>query len=157
MRIAIRNHSKKIIAAWLGITLLAGCGNMRSCYFYCHDGTEVQRDYVFSRDECQNLAEDKVHLFLDGSSGPKQVNSALLALFAKCMHIKDWGVTAPKQETNQPVPVGQAQASASNRAGVGLAPGFTSTNVAPVNQQPMPQQQQFYPYPPAPSASPYTR
>jgi hypothetical protein len=114
------------IAAILFATLfLTGCENVRSCIFYCHDGTEVQRTYVNARNDCQQLAEDKVHLFLNkdgGTNDPKKINSSLLALFAKCMHIKDWGVTAPKQEQNRPIAANAA--AAGSRAGVGLAPGF---------------------------------
>lgn len=87
-----------IIAALLSLN---GCNVMKGqCAFWCHDSTEVQNEYVYARDECQDMAEEKVNLFTNvgHSTSAKEKSSMLLALFAKCMHSKDWGVTAPKRE-----------------------------------------------------------
>ena len=143
--------------------LLSGCGSGMDCVFWCHDGEDVQQTYVQARDECQNLAEDKVGLFLQGGptgAAPKEVNSALLALFAKCMHIQDWGVTAPKQETLSVPAPGQQQLvpqvrQNEARAGFGIGPGFG--DVAPSQPQPN-YVEPIYPYPqqayPAPATNP---
>ncbi len=118
----------RLILAISALLFISGC-EMRQCLLWCHDSTDVQRTYVSARDECQDLAEDKVHLFLPdypAVRSEKEVSAALLALFAKCMHIKDWGVTAPKQEASKPItPVVVPQLRQNEaRAGFGIGPGF---------------------------------
>lgn len=137
----------RILVVLLAIGL-AGCDSVRSCYFWCHDGTEVQRTYVDARDECQALAEDKAHLFLDqqSSGDPKAVNSALLALFAKCMHLNDWGVTAPKQEGATPSLIAGQQRPNAAQAGFGIGPGYGDAVSSQPQQEPY-YTEQAYPAP----------
>jgi hypothetical protein len=84
-----------ILASGLAFSL-SSC----TCIFWCHDDMAVQRDYVEDRDMCQSEAEKKVGLYIKPGQriSSKERNSMLLAMFAECMHAKDWGVTAPKTD-----------------------------------------------------------
>ena len=83
--------------------LLTGCVE-GYCFLFCYDSVPVQKAYVGQRDLCQLLAERKIPLYMDMENPPppKERNTILLALFSECMHGKDWGVTAPKRETDGP-------------------------------------------------------
>ena len=147
-----RSDKLRRIMMVAGMLLLGGC----TCVFGCKDGTGVQRAYVDARDECQAMAEDKVHLFSNPNAAPgqqgglKERNSMLLAIFAKCMHAKDWGVTAPQKTVaeQQPLPVftqpSAAPVSTMRSATVAQPPvGAQPTERAtPVYQEPAPEQRQ---------------
>ena len=138
--------------------LLTGCNILRhECLIWCHDSTEVQNDYVIARNECQNQAEQKLHLFTSQMRGdsPKERNSMLLALFAKCMHAKDWGVTAPKKEEKP-----KEQANNPPRPGTPWSPSPYAIQQAPVttvpapSATPIPQPQSYYSYSPSQALAP---
>ena len=152
-----RSDKVRRIMMIAGVLLLGGC----TCVFGCKDGTSVQRAYVDARDECQAMAEDKVHLFSNSNAAPgqqgglKERNSMLLAIFAKCMHAKDWGVTAPQRTVAEqpPLPVFTqpsaappvaASAATMRSAKVAQPPvGAQSTERGtPVYQEPAPEQRQ---------------
>lgn len=83
----------KLHLAFLLVAALMTSGFNFRCYFFCEDQTGIQNDYVADRDECRDVAQNK----LDEKNannptplGAKESKAQLVALFNECMSVNGW-------------------------------------------------------------------
>jgi hypothetical protein len=62
------------------------------CYWFCTEQTSLQRDYVSSRDECRDYAQNKLEQLNDGTLDDVGRKSRLVSLFSDCMARNGWTV-----------------------------------------------------------------
>ncbi len=125
----------------------------------CMDNISLQRQYVHDRDECRQVAEQKMGTYtpeggtpLDDKNG-KQKNAALLSLFSECMKGKDWAVSGPKKDKDKDKAAATPAASpAAPAATVAAAPAAPAPAAAPPA---VPPGYMLVPVAPAPAPAPY--
>ncbi len=83
--------------AGLGVTWLFTSAFQVPCFAFCTDQTNIQENYVKSRDECREFAELKADIYNDPASpeAAKQRKTRLVGLFSDCMGAKGWTVPGP--------------------------------------------------------------
>ena len=66
----------------------------------CSNQTGIQRGYVGQRDDCQNVAEDRMAALSaqNPNTDEKGVNAKLVRLFSDCMFESGWSVATPQSE-----------------------------------------------------------
>lgn len=80
----------KIAVFSLMLVMLAACGSSSS----------IQRAYHSERNDCQDLAEEEIHKYINpyAPMNEKDRNAQLVTLFSDCMFTRGWTVATPSRE-----------------------------------------------------------